>query len=108
MKKFIVGLLLMGAIIRAQNPQTQSAPIIPENAKYVNGVAPGYYPTAGSGLVLNVGPGTANCAGTIIAYAGGTLTLTASMTNYIYLNTSASCAPATKNNGLHFLRYSAR
>lgn len=96
MKKFISIFMLAGMIAHAQSPQTQTAPIIPENAKYVNGVAPGYYPTAGSGLTLNVGPGTANCAGTIITYAGGTLTLTASTTNYIYLNTASSCAPATK------------
>lgn len=80
----------------AQQPQTQTAPISAVNAKYVNGVAPGYAPTAGSGLVLNVSPGTAFCNHAVTQYAGGTLTLTASTTNNIYLNSSASCAPATK------------
>jgi hypothetical protein len=100
----VTGLLLAGVIAHAQNPQTQQAPIIPENAKYANGVAPGYYPTqqavggqsAATGLNINVGPGTANCGGTIVSYAGGQFTMTASTVNYLYLNTSASCAPAAK------------
>ena len=77
-------------------PQTQTAPIYPVNAKYTNGVAPGYYPTAGSGLTLNIGKGTAFCSGSPVTYAGGTLTMTASTTNYIYLNTASSCAVAGK------------
>ena len=55
-----------------------------------------YWPTAGSGLTLNLSPGYANCAGTVATYAGGTLTMTASTTNYIYLNTASSCIPAAK------------
>jgi hypothetical protein len=79
-----------------QNPQTQTAPIYAVNAKYANGVAPGYAPTFGSGLNVLIGPGTANCSGSIVTYTGGSLTLTASTTNYVYLNTSASCVPAVK------------
>lgn len=43
MKK-ILGLLLIlaGTFASAQSPQTQTAPIYPVNAKYTNGVAPGY------------------------------------------------------------------
>ena len=90
--------LMIVSLSWAQNPQTQTAPIYQVNAKYTNGVAPGYAPTAGSGLVLNIGPGTANCSGSIATYSGGTFTLTASVTNYIYLNTAASCVPATKTS----------
>jgi hypothetical protein len=93
-----LGLFIWASVAVAQSPQTQTAPIYPVNAKYANGVAPGYAPTAGSGLVLNLGPGTANCSATIEQYAGGTLNMTASTTNYVYLNTSASCAPAVKTS----------
>ena len=97
MKKFLALLLFAGALpICAQQPQTQTAPLSAINAKYVNGVAPGYWATPGSGLTLNVSAGTTNCAGTIDTYSGGTLTMTASTTNYIYLNTAASCVPAVK------------
>jgi len=91
--------LLMGAgVAFAQNPQSTLAPIVSVNSAYNNGVSPGYRPRAGSGLVLNVGPGTANCSGTIETYAGGTLSMTASVVNYVYLNTSASCVPAVKTS----------
>ncbi len=79
-----------------QQPATQSAPLVRLNVKYVNGVGPGYAPTAGTGLTLNLGVGTAFCGGAVISYAGGTLTMTASATNNVYLNSSASCAPAVK------------
>lgn len=96
-----------GFLAFGQNPQTSTAPLYATNAKYVNGVAPGYYPTqqalgalgAQTGLHINVGPGTANCAGTIITYAGGTFTMTASAINYIYLNTASSCAVSVKTTG---------
>jgi hypothetical protein len=97
MKNSIAFLLMITALCAAaQQPQTHIAPIYLVNAKYVNGVAPGYAPTVGSGLTLNLGGGTANCAGTIATYAAGTLTMTASTTNYVYLNTAASCIPAVK------------
>jgi hypothetical protein len=106
MRKFIfAGLLAFVAVIAAaQNPQTSTAPLYAVNSKYTNGGAPGYMPCGNaalncpstSALNLLIGPGTANCSGTIETYAGGTLTLTASTTNYIYLNTSASCIPAVK------------
>lgn len=91
--------ILLAPFIFAQNPQTQTAPIYAVNSKYTNGVAPGYAPTAGTGLNLLLGPGTANCSGTIDTYAGGTLALTASTTNYIYLNASSSCVPAVNTTG---------
>lgn len=83
----------------AQQPQAQQGqPLYAVNAKYVNGVAPGYWPTAGSGLTLNLSAGTANCRG-IVTYSGGTLTMTASATNYVYLNMSSSCAPGVNTTG---------
>jgi hypothetical protein len=82
----------------AQQPQTSDlpplTPLYSVDAKTANGVAPGYKPTnsTGTGLVLNISPGTANCSG-IVTYAGGTLTMSNNTTNYVYLDTTASCAP---------------
>ena len=90
-------LLVAQTSLMAQQPQAQSGqPLFPINAKYVNGVAPGYWPTAGTGLTLNLSAGTAFCGGAVQSYAGGTLTMTASATNNVYLNTAASCVPAVK------------
>lgn len=96
MKWFAALFLFCSVALLAQQPQTHTAPTVLENAKWVNGVAPGYAPTAGSGLTLNLSAGTAFCGGSVITYAGGTLTMTGSTTNNVYLNTSSSCAPATK------------
>jgi hypothetical protein len=97
---FLFVLVLGTTAAFAQQPQTSDVsntqPLFAVNAKYVNGVAPGYWATAGSGLTLNVSKGTANCAGTIATYAGSTLTMTDNTTNYVYLNTASSCVPATK------------
>lgn len=101
MKKqfFAVLVFILSAIcLSAQQPQTQTAPLFSANAKYTNGVAPGYAPTAGSGLTLNLGKGTANCLGVLVEYAGGTLTMTNSTTNYVYLNTASSCVPASNTS----------
>jgi hypothetical protein len=56
-------------------------------------------PSAGSGLNLNLAAGTAFCSNTIQNYAGGTLILTASATNFVYLDTAASCVPAANTTG---------
>lgn len=80
----------------AQQPQTSTNPLQDANTKYTQGVGVGYWPTPGSGLTLNIAAGTVNCAATMTTYAGGTLTMTASMTNYVYLNMASSCAPAVK------------
>ncbi len=78
----------------AQQPQAQGGqPLYAVNAKYVNGVAPGYWPTAGTGLVLNLSAGTAFCGGSVVNYAGTTLTLTASATNNVFLLLSTLGAP---------------
>jgi hypothetical protein len=89
-------------LLWAQQPQAQSGqPLYPVNAKYVNGVAPGYWPTAGSGLTLDLSAGTAICAAqpAHVTYSGGTLAMAASQTNYVYLDPSQSCAPASNTTG---------
>ena len=84
--------------VKGQQPQSSTAPPYHVNAVYSNGVAPGYRPTAGSGLTLNLGPGTANCSEVIVVYAGSTLTMTASVTNYVYLDSTSSCTPKVKTS----------
>ena len=83
-----------------QQPQAQAGqPIYPINAKYVQGFGPGYWPTAGSQLTLNLAPGTAVCRNTVQTYTGGTLTLTASTTNYVYLDAANNCTPTSNTVG---------
>ena len=67
----------------------------------MNGVAPGYWPTAGTGNVLNLSAGTALCGSppAPVKYAGGTLSLATGATNYVYLDSSSSCAPASNTTG---------
>jgi hypothetical protein len=91
-------ILCLGVHARGQQAQTQQAPIVAENAKYTQGVGPGYWPKANGGLVLSLTGGTANCGGTVVQYTAGTLTMTPSTTNYVYLNTAASCVPAVKTS----------
>lgn len=55
-----------------------------------------YLPTAGTGLTLNVAAGRVFCAGSMATYSAGTLTMTASTTNYVYLSAASSCVPAVK------------
>ena len=84
-----------------QQVQTSTAPVFSANAKYVQGVGPGYWPTAGAGLALNLAAGTAFCGHppVLVTYAGGTITLAASATNYVFLDPAANCAPASNTSG---------
>jgi Pectate lyase superfamily protein len=85
----------------AQQPQAPAGtPLYSVNAKYVNGMAPGYWPTAGSGLTLSLSAGTAYCGNppAPVSYPGGSLALAASTTNYIYLNPASNCAPAASTS----------
>ncbi len=87
-----------------QQPQAPAGtPLYAVNAKYVNGLAPGYWPTAGSGLTLNLSSGTAYCGNppASVTYVGGTLTLSASATNYVYLDPAANCAPTANTSGFY-------
>jgi hypothetical protein len=83
-----------------QQPQAQAGQqIFPVNAKYVQGMGPGYWPTAGANLTLNLASGTAVCSNVVRTYAGGTLTLAPTATNYVYLDPSQNCAPASNTTG---------
>jgi hypothetical protein len=80
----------------AQQPQAPAGtPLYSVNTKYVNGMAPGYWPTAGSGLTLSLSSGTAYCGNPPVPvnYPGGSLALAAATTNYIYLNPANNCSP---------------
>jgi hypothetical protein len=84
----------------AQQPQAQAGQeTFPVNAKFVQGFGPGYWPTAGSNLTLDLAPGTAVCSNIVQTYAGGTLTLAPSATNYVYLNPANNCVPASNTTG---------
>jgi Repeat of unknown function (DUF5907) len=96
----ILGLLsLLCVFALAARPQTAPSQTVRMNVSSVQGFAPGYKATAGSGFTLNLASGTAFCAGTIQNYSGGTLTMSASATNYVYLDPSANCAPAVNTTG---------
>ena len=101
MRKLFTALLLnlIAVSVWAQQPQTQTAPIYAANSKYVQGVGPGYWPQAGAGLVLNLSAGRNRCVNTMVNYAGGTLTLANNTTNYVYLDTTASCVPTSNTSG---------
>jgi hypothetical protein len=93
--KFLLPILLMFATCMfAQSPQTSTAPLYDVNAKYTNGVAPGYAPTidAGGGPFLDIGPGTAFCGSTVRTAVASVFQLNTNATSYIYLDTTASCA----------------
>jgi len=95
----VSGVLAFGLMIGrgfSQNPQTTTAPLQPANSKYTQGTGPGYWPTPGAGLVLNLAAGTGLCTSTPVTYSGGTLSLTDNAANNIYLNPAAACAPAAK------------
>jgi len=85
----------------AQQAQTSLAPIYLVNAKYVQGVGPGYWPTAGGTLTLNLAAGTAYCGNppVAVAYAGGTLAMADATTNYVFLDPAATCVPASNTTG---------
>lgn len=85
----------------SQQPQAPAGtPLYSVNAKYVNGMAPGYWPTAGTGLVLNLSAGTAYCGNppVPVSYPGGSLALIGSATTYIYLDPANNCAPAASTS----------
>ena len=91
--------LIVGSALIAQQPATSEQLNVKISTQYVNGVAPGYRPTPGAGLTLTLGPGTAFCGGQIQNYTGGSLTLVANSTNYIYLDSTASCMPNSNATG---------
>ncbi len=69
------------------------------------GQVPNFYqPTAGSGLTLNIAAGNTICNGAVVNFSGGTLTIVNNSTNYVYLDQSNSCAPATNTAGFGSLQ----
>jgi hypothetical protein len=99
----LVMVLLASLAAFGQSPQTSDVsntqPLYAVNAKYVNGIAPGYWPTAGSGLTLNISKGT--CFDSLLTrhtYVGGTLTMTNSTTNYVVLS-AAACTVSSNTSG---------
>lgn len=74
---------------RAQQTQTTKSPIAQVNARWVQGRGEGFWPTPGVGLVLNLSPGTC-FDGSVVPYAGGSLTLTNTATNYVYLDSTCT------------------
>ncbi len=62
----------------------------------------GYTPTAGSGLTVNLsayGAGFCKATGAGLSYAGGSVTVPANTTSYIFLDESNSCAPNVSTTG---------
>ena len=91
-------------LLFGQQPQAQQGqPLHAVDAKYVNGLAPGYWPSAGTGLTLKLSTGTALCGNppAPVAYTGGTLTMAAGSTNYVYLDPLGSCVPASNTSGFN-------
>src|ERR1039458_7884055 len=81
------------------NPQSQASDVSAPNAALVNGIAPGYRPTPGNGLVLKLGPGASFQAdGTVADYSGGQLTMADWSTNYVFLDADAACIPASSTS----------
>jgi hypothetical protein len=84
-------------------PQTQDVSNAEEsyavNAQWCQGIGPGFWPTKGSGLTLNIAAGTSFNGNTRFSYAGGTLSMTDNTTNYVFLDTTASNAPAKNTTG---------
>lgn len=60
---------------------------------------PGFEPTAGAGFTLNISAGKGFLNGALASYAGGTLSLTASSTNYVFLDPGAGLQPAFNTSG---------
>ena len=95
----VATLLFLSEAVHGQQLTQTIPPVTDLNSQYVQGVAPGYAPSAGSGLTLNVAPGTAHCNGAVVTYAGGTLAMSPSTVNYVYLNAGAGCAPDVNTSG---------
>ena len=100
MKRLLIFLFFASAVFAQQPQAPQGTPPFDVNARYTSGVGVGYAPTKDlTGLTLHLAGGTVVCSGTTPTfYAGGTLAMTNSTTNYVYLNISG-CAPASNTSG---------
>ena len=108
LKRCLIVLFLLSPIpcslcpsLLAQQP-TSTAALFEVNSHYLGGRTwADYKASAGAGLTLNLAAGTAYCGNPPVPvfYAGGTLALTASQTNYVYLDPAATCVPAFNITG---------
>ena len=107
-KKFLSTITLFMSLwipVAAQQVQTDdippTQPIFATNAKYVNGISPGYWPTAAAttGLTLNVSSGTSFFTNTLYLYNGTpSLTMVNNTINYVYVSTSTG-NPGSNTSG---------
>jgi len=90
----------LGLALLAQQPYTEDSLTTPTvNATYVQGVGPGFRPSRGPGLTLNIAAGTAFCNSTIVDIPSSSIPLVANTTNYAYLNSAAGCTLASNTSG---------
>jgi hypothetical protein len=83
-----------------QAPSTTINPLFSTNTKWVQGFAPSYsFDQSSTGLTFGLLGGVNFACGSLVNYPGGSLALTANSTNFIYLDTTASCAPTLNTTG---------
>jgi hypothetical protein len=88
---FTLGLALTSS---AQTIQTQTAPVFATNSKYVQGWTPSYsYDQTSSGFQFKLLGGTNFACGSEVDFPGGQLTLQPNAVNFVYIDTTALCAP---------------
>jgi hypothetical protein len=59
----------------------------------------GYVVSAGTGLNVNISAGRIMVGGSLVTYAGGTVTLADNSTNYVFLSPSANYQPTSNTTG---------
>jgi hypothetical protein len=93
--------LLPAAHSFAQGPQAQAGqPLYLQNVKYLDGEGLGFTGSAGTWPAWNVTAGTClNSSLVPVNVAAGSVNLTASATNYVYLNSSCVLSVSTTNPG---------
>lgn len=102
---FLSLVILYSSLLYGLQPQTNNVsntqPLYSANATHVDNVAPGNWSTAESGLTSTLSAGAALCGSPTaeVFYGRGTLTLTASATNWVYLDPANKCSPASNNTG---------
>ncbi|HKS93015.1 MAG TPA: hypothetical protein VJQ83_13870, partial [Tepidiformaceae bacterium] len=96
--KWLALMVLVAARAPAQQPYTQTAPIYAVNAEFAQGVGPGFWPTSGAGLTLNMASGTSVCNSVPALYPSGSLTLASSAINYVYIDPN-TCGPSFNTTG---------
>lgn len=86
--------------VLGQQPHAKNGqPAFSLNVKSVEGVGGGCGPTGSSELAPNLAAGAVMCDPMMTNCAGGTLAKVASATNYVYLDQSNFCTPASHTTG---------